>query len=95
MHGLPVMAYSPLDERKLANRPRLKPVALRHGVSPAQVALAWLLGQKGIIVFPKASNEVHVRENRAALDLKLTDDDYRELDRAFRPPRKKIELQTR
>jgi diketogulonate reductase-like aldo/keto reductase len=95
MRGLPVMAYSPLDEGKLAKRRKLKPVASRHGASSAQVALAWLLGQEGIIVFPKASNEAHVRENRAALDLKLTDDDYSELDRAFRSPRKKVKLQTR
>jgi diketogulonate reductase-like aldo/keto reductase len=95
MRGLPVMAYSPLDEGKPANRPKLKPVASRHGASPAQVALAWLLGQEDIIVFPKASKEAHVRENRAALDLKLTNDDYKDLDRVFHPPSKKVALQTR
>ena len=73
----------------------LKPIAARHGVSPAQVALAWLLGQDGIIVFPKASNPDHVRENRAALDLKLTDEDLKDLDQVFRPPRKKVKLQSR
>jgi diketogulonate reductase-like aldo/keto reductase len=94
MRGLPVMAYSPLDEGRLATRPKLKPVGKRHGISAAQVALAWLLGQEGIVVFPKASDQAHVRENRAALDVRLTDDDLKELDRAFRPPRKKVSLQT-
>jgi diketogulonate reductase-like aldo/keto reductase len=48
MRGLPVMDYSPLDEGKLARNRKLKPIAARHGVSRAQVALAWLLGQEGI-----------------------------------------------
>ena len=95
MRGLPIMAYSPLDEGKLAKKRTLKPIAARHGVSPAQVALAWLLGQDGIVVFPKASNPDHVRENRAALDLKLTDEDLKDLDQTFRPPRKKVKLQSR
>jgi diketogulonate reductase-like aldo/keto reductase len=95
MRGLPIMAYSPLDEGKLAKKRTLKPIAARHGVSPAQVALAWLLGQDGIIVFPKASKPDHVRENRAALDLKLTDEDLKDLDQVFRPPRKKVKLQSR
>jgi diketogulonate reductase-like aldo/keto reductase len=94
MRGLPIMAHSPLDEGRLATRPKLKPIAKRHGLSPAQVALAWLLGQEGIVVFPKASDQAHVRENRAALDVRLTDEDIKELDRAFRPPRKKVALQT-
>ena len=92
--ALPVMAYSPLDEGRLATRPKLKPIARRHGISAAQVALAWLVGQEGIVVFPKASDQAHVHENRAALDMRLTDDDLKELDRAFRPPRKKVALQT-
>ena len=95
MRGLPVMAYSPLDEGKLAKNRKLKPIADRHNVSAAQVALAWLLGQEGIVVFPKASNQEHVRENRAALDLRLTDEDLKDLDQAFRPPRKKVKLQSR
>ena len=86
--ALPVMAYS------LATRPKLKPIAKRHGISAAPVALAWLLGQEGIVVFPKASDQAHVHENRAALDVRLTDEDLKELDRAFRPPRKKVALQT-
>jgi diketogulonate reductase-like aldo/keto reductase len=69
MRGLPTMAYSPLDEGKLAKNRKLKPIAARHGVSVAQIALAWLLGQEGIIVFPKAANQKHVRDNREALDL--------------------------
>jgi diketogulonate reductase-like aldo/keto reductase len=95
MRGLPVMAYSPLDEGKLARSRKLTPIAKRHGVSKAQIALAWLLGQEGIVVFPKAGNQDHVRENHAALHVKLTDEDLKELDQAFRPPKRKVKLQSR
>jgi diketogulonate reductase-like aldo/keto reductase len=84
--GIAIMAYSPLDQgRMLANR-ALREVAARHGATAAQIALAWLLRQDGMIVIPKATRPEHVRENRAAIDLALTADDLAMLDRAFPPP---------
>jgi diketogulonate reductase-like aldo/keto reductase len=62
-------------------------------VSPAQVALAWLLSQEGTVVIPKATDPAHVRDNIAALDLKLTAEDINDLDRAFPPPQKKYALE--
>jgi diketogulonate reductase-like aldo/keto reductase len=50
------------------------------------VALAWVLRQDGVATIPKASSPEHVRENRAAYDLHLTDEDLAVLDRAFPPP---------
>jgi diketogulonate reductase-like aldo/keto reductase len=85
--AIPIMAYSPVEQGKLSVK--LEPLAKRRGVSPAQIALAWLLRQEGLIVIPKATNLAHVRENRAALDLKLTRDDLAEIDRLFPPPRQK------
>ena len=64
----------------------LKDIAARHNATPAQVALAWLLQQDGIIVIPKAATAAHVRENRAATDIQLTQADLAALDRAFPPP---------
>lgn len=52
----------------------------------AQVALAWVLRQDGVIAIPRAARPAHVRENRAALDLHLPEPDLAELDRAFPPP---------
>ncbi len=75
----------------LANRV-LGEVARRRGATPAQVALAWLLRQDGMIVIPKASRTEHVRENRGALDIELTDADLAALDRAFPPPKGKAPL---
>ena len=54
--------------------------------------LAWLLRQDGMIVIPKASLKDHVRENLGALDLKLTDTDLADLDRAFPPPKGRTAL---
>ena len=83
---IPVMAYSPVDQGSLLTKRGLKQIAARRGVTPAQVALAWLLHQEGVVAIPKAARPDHVRENRAALDLELTPEELGELDRAFPPP---------
>lgn len=88
-----IMAYSPIEQSPL-DHPTMKRVASRLRATPAQLAIAWLAGQ-GVVVIPKANNPTHVRENRAALDLTLTDDDLADLDRAFPPPRKKTPLEVR
>src|SRR5258707_8586728 len=69
-----------------------KKVAARHSVTPAQVALAWLLRQHGVVAIPKAANVAHVRENHAALELHLTKEDLAALDHAFPPPTEAIPL---
>ena len=97
-HDLVVMAYSPLGSdgqslRRLLGDPALRAVAERHSATPAQIALAWVLRQPGVVVIPKAGSAQHVRENRGALEIALGDDDMRELDAAFPPPRRKIALE--
>lgn len=84
--GIPVMAYSPIEQARILGKPALKAIALRHRVTPAQIALAWLLRQDGVISIPKASQPKHVRENRAALDVRLTAEDLAELDQTFPAP---------
>lgn len=91
--NIPIMAYSPIEQGRLLGVAALKEVASRHEATTAQVALAWLLGKPATIVIPKATNAVHLRENFAALDLKLTDDDVAVLDRAFPPPEEKYALE--
>jgi diketogulonate reductase-like aldo/keto reductase len=90
---IPVMAYSPVEQGRIAVSSELQDIATRHGATPAQVALAWLMRQEGLIAIPKAGTPEHVRENRAALDLALEEEDLVELDRIFPPPRRKIPLQ--
>jgi diketogulonate reductase-like aldo/keto reductase len=87
-----IMAYSPIEQGRMLGHKALAEVGARHGATPAQVALAWLLRQDGMIVIPKASRQEHVRENLGALDLKLGGDDLADLDRAFPPPRGRTSL---
>lgn len=87
-HHVPMMAYSPIEQGRMLDNRALLNIAARHDATPAQVALAWLLTRDNLIVIPRSGKTAHVRENRAALDLKLTDQDLAELDRAFPPPTK-------
>lgn len=84
--GLPLMAYSPIEQGRLTEYPEVEEIADRHGVTPAQIALAWVLRQQGVIAIPKAATPRHVQENRAALDLQLTPQDLADLDDVFPPP---------
>lgn len=98
--GLPVMAYSPLEsagreQTALLENPGLKAIANAHGVTPAQIALAWVLHQEGVIAIPKAVDPVHLRANRAAADIRLSAGDLAALDQAFPPPRRRRALDMR
>jgi diketogulonate reductase-like aldo/keto reductase len=93
-HGIPIMAYSPIEQGRLLRDRALTGVAIRHRATPAQIALAWVLRHTDMMVIPKATMLEHVRENRAALDIALTEQDLAELNRAFPPPkgRRPLEL---
>jgi diketogulonate reductase-like aldo/keto reductase len=91
--GIPVMAYSPVEQGLLLGHPAVQGIAERHGVSAAQVALAWVLRQDQVNAIPKAGTPKHVYEDRAALELQLTPSDLLELDMAFPPPRRKVPLE--
>lgn len=86
--GMRLMAYSPLgsDSRRLRTHPVLRAMAARLGVTPARIALAWLLRSSDVVVIPKTSSEAHVRDNQAALRMMLRPEDLAELDRSFPPP---------
>ena len=91
--NIPVMAYSPVEQGDLADHPGLQGVAGRHGVTPAQVALAWARRRANIIAIPKAGTTGHVKENFSALKLKLSAQDLAELDRAFPAPTRRQPLE--
>ena len=86
------MAYSPIDQGALARSPALQALARRLSATPAQVALAWVLAQPGVVAIPKAVTEAHQRENLAAARLVLGAEDLAELDRLFPPPTRKQPL---
>ena len=92
---IPIMAYSPVEQRAFVGDRKLDKIAAKYNATSTQIALSWLLHQENIISIPKATNPDHVKENRAALDLKLTTSDLQELDRAFKPPSRKMSLAMR
>lgn len=71
-NGMPIMAYSPVEQGRLLAHPALVDVAGRMDATPAQVALAWTMHRDGVIAIPKAGTIAHVQENRAAADLVLS-----------------------
>ncbi|MBN2975306.1 oxidoreductase [Pseudomonas fluorescens] len=92
-HHLPLMAYCPIAQGgQLLSSPTLKQIAQRHGVTPAQVSLAWVLRQDGVIAIPKAVTPAHVRLNAAAANLKLDEHDLDAIDRVFGAPKRKHPL---
>ncbi|MFI0465654.1 aldo/keto reductase [Saccharopolyspora sp. 5N102] len=91
--GLPVMAYSPIEQGRLLGEPALRRVAERHSVTPAQVAIAWVLAQDGVCAIPKAATVAHVEQNRAALDIELSAADLAELDAGFPAPPHPVPLE--
>ena len=92
-HGIPVMAYSPLEQGKLSAHKTVRSIAERSRATPAQVALAWVLRQPGVMAIPKAGHVDHVCENRGAVDLALAPADLAELDKTFPPPKRRTPLE--
>jgi len=86
------MAYTPLEPLQRQPHGVLQTISRRHGVTPAQVALAWVLRQPDVVAIPKAVSLEHVNDNRAALDLTLDADDLAQLDAAFPPPTRAVPL---
>jgi diketogulonate reductase-like aldo/keto reductase len=95
LYQMPLMAYCPLDEGELVKHPGLRGIAERHGVAPAQVAIAWLMAQAGVMAVPKAVHALHLRQNWDSRVLELTPADMAELDQHFPAPRERHALAMR
>ena len=88
------MAYSPIEQGALLSHPAVRGVAERNHITPAQVALAWVLRQPLICAIPKSGSAARVQQNAAAAAIKLSPPDLTELDQAFPPPIKARPLET-
>jgi 2,5-diketo-D-gluconate reductase B len=73
-HDYWLVAYSPLARAEIFDHPVVAEVAEKHGATPAQVPLAWLLARENVAAIPKATGD-HVEENRGALELDLDPED--------------------
>jgi diketogulonate reductase-like aldo/keto reductase len=89
---MPMMAYCPLDQGRLAGDPTLAAIGAARGVSASQVALAWVLAQPGVLAIPKAGREAHLRENVAAAALTLSAEECARLEARFPAPGRKRPL---
>jgi diketogulonate reductase-like aldo/keto reductase len=84
--GLPVMAYSPIEQGRILGNPVLRDIAARHDASAVQIALAWVLRLDGVCAIPRSGTPEHVDENLAAVHIGLDRDDLAALDAEFPPP---------
>jgi diketogulonate reductase-like aldo/keto reductase len=84
---VPLMAYSPLEQARLAGNRKLAEFARRHAMTPAQAALGWLLAREDVIVIPKTGSRARLEENLGALEHVLTAAQLAELDQLFPPPK--------
>lgn len=91
--SLPIMAYSPIERGRLLTHQALIDMATQYQVSPAQIALAWVLQKENIIAIPKASSTTHVVDNIKSLDISLSAEDLIILDKTFPDPKHKIPLE--
>lgn len=91
-NGVPLMAYSPIEQGRILNNHELIRIAKAYQATPAQVALAFLLERDGVLAIPKSAKPERVEENRGATDLDISDEDWASLDAAFPPPTRKTSL---
>ncbi|HXP57460.1 MAG TPA: aldo/keto reductase, partial [Streptosporangiaceae bacterium] len=84
--GVPIMAYSPIEQGRILGHPVLREIAELHHATPAQIALAWVLRRDDVCAIPRASRLEHTNENRAAADIQLDQADLSQLDQDFPRP---------
>ncbi|MDM2934929.1 aldo/keto reductase [Citrobacter sp. Cu233] len=94
---MPVMAYSPLAQAGrlrsgLLTHSVINDIARAHDATAAQILLAWVIRQPGVIAIPKAASVAHVEQNAAALEITLSTDELRLLDQAWPAPAGKTVL---
>jgi 2,5-diketo-D-gluconate reductase B len=85
-------AYRPLGKGQVTSDPVIAEIAAAHGATPAQVALAWLVGQEGVSAVPKASTPERRRENLGALGMELSGEERARID-ALPKDRRAVETQ--
>lgn len=95
--SMPVMAYCPLAQagrlrEGLMHHPALNQLAAEKGITVAQLLLAWVVSHDGVMAIPKAGSVAHVRENAAALDIALSEEDRAKMEKAFPAPGRKTPL---
>jgi diketogulonate reductase-like aldo/keto reductase len=94
-HRIALMAYCPIDGGRITSDARLQKLAAAHGVSAAQIALAWLLREPQVMAIPKAGRKAHLLDNWNSQQLQLPDDAWQSLEAMFPKPKRKQPLAMR
>ncbi|MCL9661527.1 aldo/keto reductase [Paenibacillus hunanensis] len=96
-HGMPVMAYSPLAQagslrRELIQHPVVQQIADEQDAEPFQIMLSWCIRSGSVMAIPKASTVEHASSNAESANIKLSEQQLRQLDEAFPAPQHKVPL---
>ncbi len=91
--GIPVMAYSPIEQGRILRNTELIRIAKAYQATPAQLALAFVMRSQNTIAIPKSSDPHRVEENAGAIGLEISSEDWAALDAAFPAPSRKQPLE--
>lgn len=91
-HGLTFVAHTPLGSGRLLGDLSIARIAARHGKTPAQILLRWLIQQPGVAAVPKSTNPHRIGDNIDVFDFSLSDDDMRRIGGLARPDGRKSQV---
>ena len=89
-HGMALTAYSPLAEGAVNDDPVIREIAQGHGATAAQVALAWLIRQSGVVAIPKSASPGRAAQNLRAAELRLSEEEAARIAALARPNGRRI-----
>ena len=88
---MPMMAYCPLAQAgklrsAMLKDPVLNEIAQAHNATVFQIMLAFAIHDSNVFAVPKAGTLKHVKENREAAEIELSDEEMTLLNKAFPKP---------
>lgn len=78
--GIVAEAYQPLARGRALTDPVIREIAARHGRTPAQVTLNWLLAREGVVAIPRSHNPSNIKGNFEIFDFALDADETARID---------------
>jgi diketogulonate reductase-like aldo/keto reductase len=83
--GMALTAYAPTAHAEVIGDPVIEEIAEAHGAGAVQIALAWLVAQDGVIAIPRTSKPERLKENLAAAEIALSDEEVAQIAARARP----------